>query len=291
LKYGETSEEVRLLQRQLVAQGYDLPRFGVDGNIGTETMQALVEWDYDHGGVGDPDVSHEYLLDENLDVEPDIIIAVAQAYEAHRSNFAPEYQLVNDVRTETPKHRQKYKNKIEDIDTVCIHQMGAKGRDWKRWQNLAIHGIVTCGEESEAYWMHDVAWRMAHGHGWNRRSVGIEFEGYFAGCHPKFFWKPKSKPNRKPMIPTQQQLDAGKELILFLIEEVKRQGGRIKYIAAHRQSYSLKTSDPGDLIWKGVVVPLLNDASLSLEQAPTLKKGKPIPECWDPTRNKGVKYR
>jgi hypothetical protein len=134
---------------------------------------------------------------------------------------------------------------------------------------------------------------VPHGHGWNSRSVGFEFEGYFSGIgtEERYFWKPKSRPNRKPMIPTEQQIEAGKAAIRLTVEQVAALGGNIKFIGAHRQSYGRKSSDPGSLIWQGVALPMIKE--LGLEEAPTLHHhkfpGKPIPEAWNP-ENVGVKY-
>ena len=69
---------------------------------------------------------------------------------------------------------------------------------------------------------------------------------------------------------------------------LENMGGKIKYIGAHRQSYGVKESDPGSLIWQLVALPMMEE--LGLSEAPTLERGSPIPEAWDP-RNKGVPYR
>jgi len=200
------------------------------------------------------------------------------------------------VREDAFKGVEHGRNPISQIDTICLHQMAVKDSDsvsWERWRKLAIHWVVTCGDNAAAYLLHDMDVKVWHGHGWNKRSVGFEFEGYFSGIgtNERYFWKPKSRPGRKPMVPTPQQLQAGCDAVKATVETIQQMGGAIKFIGAHRQSYGLKSSDPGELIWKGVALPMMEE--FNLEQAPTLSNkkhpGKPIPEAWD-SRNIGVKY-
>ena len=45
----ETNEAVRLMQGLLMAQGYKLPKYGADGDFGSETFAALRQYQADHG--------------------------------------------------------------------------------------------------------------------------------------------------------------------------------------------------------------------------------------------------
>lgn len=278
------TERVKSLQVALIRLGYPLDRWGADGWIGSETIGALAEYcevnDIDDVDI-DGGIIRGWLVDRVL-ADADVADTVCG-------------ELVEDVRHD---EYQKWhtRNPIEKIDTICLHQMACKDSDskgWHRWRRLAIHWVVTCGDFAKAYQLHDFDLRVPHGHGWNGRSVGFEFEGYFSGIgvDEKYFWKPKSRPNRKPMVPTERQLEAGRQAIRHTVEQIAAMGGRIKYIGAHRQSYGMKSSDPGSLIWQGVAVPMM--AELGLAEAPTLPHkrhpGKPIPEAWD-ARNRGVRY-
>jgi len=194
------------------------------------------------------------------------------------------------------------RNRVSRIDTICLHQMATKsGRadgpsDWKRWGHkarLEIHWYVSTGtgEPSTAYLFQNLDTKVWHGHAWNSRSVGFEIEGWFAGIHadPSTFWKPKNASGARaiPMTPTPSQVEAVKQAIRYTYSEIQRMGGQIKYIGCHRQARSIKASDPGELIWKAIALPMM--AELGLQQAPTLG-GKAIPEAWD-SRNVGVPYR
>jgi len=281
---GDKNSKVSELQRALIRIGYPLDRWGADGQVGAETLAAIAQFcDDKELGCSDIDdgIIRGWVVDEIL--------------KESKTQKADLHPLVEDVRGDEYQ-KWKRRNKITAIDTICLHQMAVKDSDdkgWHRWRRLAIHWVVTCGDYAKAYQLHDVDLRVPHGHGWNSRSVGFEFEGYFSGIgtEERYFWKPKSRPNRKPMIPTEQQIEAGKAAIRLTVEQVSALGGEIKFIGAHRQSYGMKSSDPGSLIWQGVALPMIEE--LGLAEAPTLPHhkypGKPIPEAWNPA-NKGVKY-
>ena len=281
---GDKNDKVKELQRALIRLGYPLDRWGADGQVGGETLAAIAEYCDDKG-------LEETDLDSGI-VRGWIVNAIITQAIASSTSVHP---LIEDVRhDEYTKWRRR--NKIKNIDTICLHQMACKDSDdkgWHRWRRLAIHWVVTCGDWSKAYQLHDFDLRVPHGHGWNGRSVGFEFEGYFSGVgtEEKYFWKPKSRPNRKPMVPTERQLEAGRIAVEHTVEQIAHMGGEIKFIGAHRQSYGMKRSDPGSLIWQGVALPMIK--KLGLKEAPTLSHrkypGKPIPEAWNP-ENKGVKY-
>ena len=282
---GDKNSKVKELQRALIRLGYPLDRWGADGQVGSETLAAIAEF------CEDNELGCEHDTDDGI-----IRGWLVEKIISEAKDDSPEsHPLIEDVRAD---EYQKWtrRNKITSIDTICLHQMAVKDSDdkgWHRWRRLAIHWVVTCGDYAKAYQLHDVDLRVPHGHGWNGRSVGFEFEGYFSGIgtEERYFWKPKSRPNRKPMIPTEQQIEAGKAAIRLTVEQVAALGGEIKFIGAHRQSYGMKSSDPGSLIWQGVALPMIEE--LGLAEAPTLPHhkypGKPIPEAWNPA-NVGVKY-
>ena len=49
LRKGAKGEDVRYLQTALMAMGYGLPRYGVDGSYGRETQQAVIDLQIDQG--------------------------------------------------------------------------------------------------------------------------------------------------------------------------------------------------------------------------------------------------
>jgi len=201
----------------------------------------------------------------------------------------PRGVCLADARDMADLEREAKRRRITDIDTICLHQMACKNtsRGIQRWKGIECHWVVEL-EDERAYLMHDLDKRLWHGHGFNFRSVGIEVEGYYAGVDGDLstFWKPKEAPDRQPMTLTCGMRAAIVAAIGATVDMVAAAGGEIKYIGAHRQSYGRKRSDPGSLIWQ---VAVLCQEALGLQEAPTLDKGRPIPEAWDP-RNKGVEY-
>lgn len=49
LRYGDEGTDVRDMQRKLMRLGYDLPKYGADGDFGSETLKALKDFQQDHG--------------------------------------------------------------------------------------------------------------------------------------------------------------------------------------------------------------------------------------------------
>ena len=285
MQRGDEGEHVGMVQRALMQLGFPLPRYGADQQLGSETVEAFEQW---YGVVSDTE-----FIEFTDELPEDLVESLLDQYDHAKLEMEIAFgQNIVDVRDEAWPGVEKGDNPIERIDTICLHQMACKDSDsqgWERWRKLAIHFMVSCGDNAKAYLLHDLTKRVWHGHGWNRRSVGFEIEGYFSGIgvNPRYFWKPKGS-NRVPMVPTEQQLAAACDAVRYTVEQIAVLGGEIKYIGAHRQSYATKESDPGELIWKGVALPMMEE--LHLVEAPTLKRGSPIPEAWDP-RNVGVPYR
>ena len=53
LKKGNKGEYVKLLQKKLIEQGYALPKYGTDGDFGSETESAVKAFQRDHGLTAD----------------------------------------------------------------------------------------------------------------------------------------------------------------------------------------------------------------------------------------------
>ena len=167
------------------------------------------------------------------------------------------------------------------VDTVCLHQMACKGSiGWKRWTGLAAHWAVCC--DAVAAWLIDFDRRVPHGHGWNGRSVGFEIEGHYAGIEgdPETHGVPKGATGERavPMVLGGPVIDAALDAIRFTVARVAERGGKIRYMVAHRQSYGVKVSDPGEAIWKQIA--LVAMAEHGLVGLPPVGTRKPIPEAW-----------
>lgn len=278
------SPALRAAQQSLIAQGYPLPRWGADGQWGEESRGAMQQWAAAHG--------LPCRTREQESAAAERLISVQAAIKAIA---APP--LVLDVRGQHAGVALRSRNPWARIDTICLHQMACDdGTDtpgrWQRWRDLAAHWAVL--RHGEAVWLYDPDTYVWHGNAWNRRSVGLEIEGWYAGVEgdlsPASFWVPEGKVSarrRTPMVLLPPQVEAAQQAIRLAVAIVAAHGGRVRYMAAHRQSLASRRSDPGELIWQQVALPMMRE--LDLATAPTLKGGRPIPEVWDPAQ-RGAAY-
>jgi len=56
MKYNDNGPEVKQLQQALIQAGYDLSKFGADGNLGRETFSALQDFASDNKLVWTPEI-------------------------------------------------------------------------------------------------------------------------------------------------------------------------------------------------------------------------------------------
>lgn len=302
---------VKTFQRALITKGFSMPKFGADGYVGDETFRAAASFALANSTIpleeiDDMETVIPVALVTKVFTDPerlvqDISINVhGKAVDALSRSVGPLFPLVFNAQDlpDQKLYSRNPTNPIANIDTICLHQMACEDgnnalESFKRWRNLAVQCVVTAGEQSRAAIFQPLTRRMAHGHGWNNRSVGIEIEGHYAGTlkadgtpNMNDYWRPEGS-DRKPMRLHPNMVHAAQQLIGYICLTIDGLGGEIKFISAHRQSYSTKSSDPGEEIWKQIALPMI--AKLGLKEAPTLTSGSPIPVNWNPA-NKGVKY-
>lgn len=124
----------------------------------------------------------------------------------------------------------------------------------------------------------DPRWYLYTSNGFNAFSYGVELEGKYPGiaADPKTCWGGNPTPLDDLAVET------FRAAVKWIVDEGRRLGSPLQYVWAHRQSNGQKPSDPGEEIWKRVVmeyaVPVLG---LEPQIARTLDSGKPIPQQWD----------
>jgi len=281
---GDHGDEVTSLQRALLRQGYGLPRWGADGGFGDETIQAVNEYAIDNG--------HEGEL-----FETSIPLSIIELILAFEPQIAGVPSKLIDLRDEAIAVRKaarlppRRKRRISDITGITLHQTATLLGERPRLK-LGIHYVIT--RSGAIHYINDHTLRVPQAqHLFNRHDVGIELDGYYSGIgvNPRYFWKPKSRPDRKPMEPTPELIESARDTLRFICEDVERQGGEIKYIHAHRQTSRSRTSDPGELLWKSIGIWAQEQLGLSDGgRGYSVLTGNPIPEQWDP-RCKGISYR
>ena len=277
LRKGDKGDVVRQLQEDLVLLGCKLPRWGIDGSLGDETLDAAHSFLVAKHGLGSIDQDRDSLADSEL------------AYIATMVQLVESKPVTGNLLDERSKHPTPRAELVKSrgygsVTAIVLHQTACTlGEKPERWHSIPIHFGVT--KSGKILYLNDMTLNLPHANGFNGRSVGIEIDGAFAGIEGDLstFWRPAGS-KAQPDVATEQQLGAARVAVRFIVDEVARHGGRIQYILAHRQSSKDRISDPGSRIWQEVGLWAQRELGLSDGGEGFQQGGYPIPEAWDPTR-------
>jgi len=183
-----------------------------------------------------------------------------------------------DVRT---KHRVYHGSANlkgwDRVKGIVLHQTACRiGDKVERWYPVTCHFGITPG--GKAILNNDLNRTMYHANGLNGTTVGIEIDGNYYGIDGKenTFWAAGGGPHHL----TQEQIDAAKDAIRFIVREVESNGGKIEAVFAHRQSSNQRQGDPGSEIWKQIGL-WAQDEGLNNNPGFTVGSGMPLPVDWD----------
>lgn len=298
MRKGDTGPDVQEMQEALIECGYPLHKFGADGDFGNETLVALRLFQTDHD------------IDRNGDITP-VSQKTLDAFGWDAPEDAPipkpPDQKYGDVRLydlrNTPfegRVARKFKRRgsrpvVRDpaqVTGITIHQTAAK-YGTAAYQIHAANGNVEFALANRSLrvachvmafhdgfiaWPNPLDWYVYHGNGFNSFELGLEIDGNYPGVKYGKTWN-----GGTPTIITEDVVRAACAAIELMVIEGRKLGMPIEYIHAHRQSSATRRSDPGEKLWRRVVldyaVPVLG---LQAEQGRTLGKGRPIPKDWDP---------
>jgi hypothetical protein len=282
LKKGSKGEAVKQAQRALVKLGYDLPKFGVDGDLGHETLAALQEFAADHGR------SNEQLPHEDQPIDAALIDELLAIAAARKPQKPKGVQLV-DATGDHPNQHAKGVRPWTSITGVTLHQTGIHMQNTvKRFHRLRAHiGIIDPGGVGTIVQVYPLTTLLWHANGLNPHTVGIEINGLFEGVEGQGL--PRYQQHLELCHPSAAQIEAARKCLGWIRDEVARHGGALQHVFAHRQSSSTRRADPGSRVWQDVA--RWAEQELGLRTLPTVTygKGRPIPAAWDP-RRAGVKY-
>jgi peptidoglycan hydrolase-like protein with peptidoglycan-binding domain len=272
LTKGARGEAVRELQQRLVALGYELPRFGVDGDLGEETLGAVSQALAAHGAPDDGEADRLTVDDAELSLIAGLAAAPQPAGPA---------SLLDCTGAHPGKLRRRARAWSE-LTGICLHQTACVlGETPARWFSVPVQvGITRAGKALLLNPLESLLW---HGNGFNVDTVGIEIDGHYAGIEGdlRTYWRPASEPHRKPLDVSAPQLTATRDAIRWICAEVARHGGRIQKLYAHRQSSGSRRSDPGSALWQGVAVWARETLGLETPLGETRGSGRAIPREWD----------
>jgi hypothetical protein len=300
VKRGDIGERVERLQVALEELGHDLPRYGCDGEAGGETFAAAGEFCRAH---------RLPVYEEEL---PTLLLEVVTAFAA-LLRHAPAGSLTTSSPTwpgawlvdYRDQHRDRWgrQRAWEDVTGITLHQTAchfSSADALDRVAKIRAHAVIL--RNGSGVLNAPLNRVMYHGHAFNAHDVGLEIDGYYAGVEGDLgtFWKPKSRPDRKPMGASEEQIDNARAFCRWVVETVAARGGEVRYVHAHRQTHAGKPSDPGELIWKGIGLWCQEELGLSdggpgfyvphdrHKKAGPLSSsagpGRPIPTEWDDRR-------
>lgn len=229
---------------------------------------------------------------------PDTPLALERARAEAELLLVPGFDLRADQKNPPKLTKQKHqlaKGQVvardpRTITGVVLHQTacvyGAKKPSLdaaRRALQVAAHGVAF---RAGFYALgNPLDWYVWHANRLNATTLGLEIEGFYSGLCDD----PETVPREdlettwggKPLELTEATVLAARACLKRLVEEGRKLGCPIEWVYAHRQSSGTRRSDPGEAIWKRVVVeyavPVLG---LKTKPAFTVEAGKPIPRQW-----------
>lgn len=203
------------------------------------------------------------------------------------------------VRTVDRQNSVPLMRKPSDINAIVIHQTACEFGVSKR--AISQHGNSEVARAHRAldvachvlafrngYYVaaHDLRVHVNHANRLNDRSLGLEIEGRYPGLmdDPGTMAREDLRTTwgGEPTELTDTVVSTAMAALKWMVEEAARYGMKIEYVFAHRQSNDNRRSDPGEEIWRRVVLEYAVPA-LGLKTQPETpwQQGYSIPVEWD----------
>ncbi len=296
MKYNDKGEDVEKLQKTLLNRGYALDRFGADGHLGDETWDALQQFAEDHDLKWTPSVAKEIIAAASKKKkEPPAITLPAPDKSVYDLSKVIDLTPIQPDPPPPVHGRMKWKighgGKVVKrnpmtVTGIAVHQtdadLGVGKHRLKRYNGdytrarreraLEVACHMYAFNEGDVVHTCPFDWYVWQANGLNRHTLGVEFEGKFPGL---------VKDGEK--LAGRELIDAACLALYYMVEKGREMGMPIEFIYAHRQSSNQRRRDPGEELWRRVVlqfaVPVLK---LVPRQEVTTGTGAPIPLDWDP---------
>lgn len=299
--FNDKGDSVRKMQERLIAEGYRLPEFGADGHLGDETWDALRQYAQDRRIRWEPEVPESVLNDlyqEETSAQPLPVPPSDRAVDGVEViDLLSERHPARPPLTRSGRPKWKMRGGVvvernpKAVSGITIHQtaveFGVSPRQLReangdRKKALARRGLdVACHSIAfDGFFVRTtpLSYYVYHGNGFNAFELGLEIDGLYPGLVGGRTWS-KGEPTEL----TDSRIMAARAALKDLVTRGREMGMPIRSLHAHRQSSASRRSDPGEAIWKAVVleyaVPVLK---LRLHQGRTLRDGRPVPKEWDP---------
>jgi len=133
---------------------------------------------------------------------------------------------------------------------------------------------------------HPLRTYVNHAGRFNAASLGLEIEGRYPGLMDDVSTVARedldSTWGGAPSELTPQTVDSACEALRWLVDEGRREGMPITRIVSHRQSSDHRRSDPGEEIWKRIVLDFaVPELGLVADLRSPWREGRPVPVEWD----------
>jgi N-acetyl-anhydromuramyl-L-alanine amidase AmpD len=178
-----------------------------------------------------------------------------------------------DLTGQADKTLRKGTRDPRTVTALVLHQMAccANRKDPLK-SYLKINSHYTILRDGRILQMHPISSLLGASHGFNKRSVAVEFAGNFPNT--KGQWWQGEKYGKDQL--TRAQVEAGRYLIQHLVRTIG-----LKHVLTHRQAHNSRTNDPGPDIWYNVGQWAIDTLGLS-DGGPGFKidSGAPIPNEW-----------
>lgn len=315
MRFGDRGPEVERLQGKLLRLGYELPRYGADGHLGDETWDALRQYAQDRRLGWAPRVPSVVADDLTLGATPIEVPRLRPSDDVDLS--AVRFVHIEDQAPNPhPKSRTRggktVRRNPQAIHGITLHQMAVElkatqyflnkaGGDpdlaWALRAQLGPRGggggvaAPVCVYDDLVACTTPLDWYMYAANRLNGSTVSIEVSGRFSGLLDNPNTAPREDlqttwGTQPPMELTPARIRAGRAAIRYVVAQGRKEGMPIRYIYAHRQSNGKKPGDPGEGLWRALVVDYAVPAlGLIPRHTFTVDAGRPIPREWDP---KGV---
>lgn len=173
---------------------------------------------------------------------------------------------VNDERRKqfyNYRQRRAAKRDPRRIKALVLHHMAFLRTTQTPRAHRCVNSHFIILQNGSIYQLHPISALLWASHGWNPRSVAVEFAGHF-----------RNENGGGPDIPTSAQIEAGQFLVKYLVHLLG-----IDKVLTHRQS-STKTGDPGPDIWFQVGEWSMQHLGITDTTQVTHGDGTAIPQSW-----------
>lgn len=308
--YGDTGSLVLQLQEKLLERRYEISRY--DGDVlGDETWSVLALVAEDCGielpwTDGDAVEVPEEVVRAIWEDDPEIAPAKSDCrsapckqeplfklYDLREERLAvrPKVRLAKGKPVLTKPKRGLMLHQTAVEYGLTTGQIKAAGGDEdlalaRRALNISTPVTIFTTDDGRVLLVLSAPfdWHMNHGNGANAETIGAEIAGRFEGLmgDASTLWCPDGRGTCTPTRTTEEIILGWRAALAHVVELARTEGHPVEDLYGHRQSSDSRRSDPGQLLWREVALPLAADVGLKIHPDRVWGSGRRLPPEWDP---------